>query len=121
MSTEFLTTTEAGAILGVTGSEVRRLLDTKKLEGIKRGRGRGGVWEISAESVERRRVKMMKITPEIKAFMDEQLAKGIGIVESGEEDGKGWDRFEFEHEGKIYKGRYYWESEDFIELEIEEK
>ena len=121
MSTEFLTTTEAAAILGVTGSEVRRLLDTGKLEGVKRGRGRGGVWEISAESVERRRVKMMKITPEIKAFMDEQLAKGIGIVESGEEDGKGWDRFEFEHEGKIYKGRYYWESEDFIELEIEEK
>lgn len=56
----YFTTTEAAAILGVTGSEVRRLLDTGKLEGVKRGRGRGGVWEISAESVERRRAKMTK-------------------------------------------------------------
>ena len=60
MSTEFLTTTEAAAILGVTGSEVRRLLDSGKLEGVKRGRGRGGAWELSPESVERRRAKMAK-------------------------------------------------------------
>ena len=58
MSTNYLTTTEAGAILGVTGSEVRRLLDTGKLEGVKRGRGRGGVWEILAESVKKRQEKM---------------------------------------------------------------
>lgn len=58
MSTEFLTTTEAAAILGVTGSEVRRLLDSGKLEGVKRGRGRGGAWELSPESVERRRKAM---------------------------------------------------------------
>ena len=58
MSTEFLTTTEAAAILGVTGSEVRRPLDTGQLEGVKRGRGSGGVWAISAESVEIRRKAM---------------------------------------------------------------
>lgn len=82
MSTEFLTTTEAAAILGVTGSEVRRLLDTGKLEGVKRGRGRGGVWEISAESVERRRAKMSKN----KFWMLEQngVEMGTWIAESKE-------------------------------------
>ncbi len=113
-----LTVAQAAAILKVSRRRVVAMIKAEILEAEKFGER---VWMISAESVERRRVKMMKITPEIKAFMDEQLAKGIGIVESGEEDGKGWDRFEFEHEGKIYKGRYYWESEDFIELEIEEK
>jgi len=58
LSTEFLTTTEAAAILGVTGSEVRRLLDSGKLEGVKRGKGRGGTWELSPESVEIRRKAM---------------------------------------------------------------
>lgn len=54
MSTEFLTTTEAAALLGVTPQRVRALIKAGILQAEKFGRD----WQIDAEIVEIRRKAM---------------------------------------------------------------
>lgn len=54
MSTEFLTTTEAAALLGVTPQRVRFMIKAGILEAEKWGRD----WMVDAESVEIRREAM---------------------------------------------------------------
>jgi len=67
--------------------------------------------------------KVDKLTLDQELWLNERLARGVGITESGElsdPDGpRGWDRFYLKDEnGTIYEGMYYWDSEDYEELKI---
>lgn len=52
MSKDYLTTSQAAALLGVNASRVRQLLISGKLAGERVGSERRGEWRISREAVE---------------------------------------------------------------------